>query len=209
MKRSVATGVIVLVAVAFVVAALTGGQGWPFVASLVVAAAVMIGFVFYVAFSGGGGPRPRRTGRDFLAFEEATRYLEAPGLSDGARSAHRPAGDPATIEAMVVSARAFVRTLVPEPVPPPDLSVAPDRREYLDALRKEGTGLIRLAKVTGVDVAPYQAFLSDTREEAVLGEWSATLRSLQLANELLRATIVKFLVKRKRAGEEVRGLEEL
>ena len=211
MKRTVAAGGIVLVAAAFIVAALTGGQGWLFVTSLVVASGVLIAVVFYVTFSRGAPPRPRAPGREYLAFDEATGYLRDSGFPDGfgTRGSRGPPDEATANEALVVSARAFVRTLVPVPAPPPDLSVTADHRAYLEALRREGTGLIRLAKVTGVDVAPYQAFLSDTREEAVAGEWRATLRSLQLANELLRATIVKWLVKRRRAGEELRDLETL
>lgn len=205
MNRIAYVGIIVFVAAAFTVAALTGGQGPIFLASLVAAAAVLIVIVFYMAFAG-DRTAPRSQPESFLAFEEATRYLGGGGFVDEGGAEPRGLGGSRTgDETSKVSVRAFVSTLVPKPIPPPDFPA--DRQAFLDALRKEGTGLIRLAKVTGVDVAPYQAFLEDARKGALAGDWRATLRSLQLANELLRATIEKFLIKRKRAGEEDRDLE--
>ncbi len=208
-RLSVVVLAIGLVAVAFVLAAITGGQGTLFLGALIVIAALLIGIVFFAAFAGTGPTRERAPARDFLAFEEATGYLRGGGLPDGASARGHPGlvSDPSANEATLASARAFVRTLVPAPSPLLDLSVVSDRKDFLNALRREGTGLIRLAKVTGVDVTPYQDFLVDARGEAVQGDWHSTLRSLQLANELLRATIVKVLMKRKRAGEDVRGLE--
>lgn len=207
-RRVLPVVIIVLVGVAFTVAVLTGGTGTLYVASLVAAAAMLIVVVFLVAFSRGRAPGPRAPGGDFLSFEEAAHHASRGGLfADSSGGEVRgPSGDVAD-ETSKSSARAFVRTLVPVPEVPQTLSVAASRRELLSALRKEGTGLIRLANVTGVDVAPYKAFLADAREAALRGDTEASLRSVQLANELLRATIEKFLVKRKKQDQASRDLE--
>ena len=209
MRRIFAAGIVLFVAGAFTVAALTGGQGSLFLAALVAAAVLLIGVVFVMAFSEGVTLRRRSPARDFLAFEKAARYVRGGALGD-ASMAWNPRGFPTAgtaNETAKISARAFVETLVPAPRPAVSVSSAGDRKAFLDALRADGSGLFRLANVTGIDVTPYQAFLADARSGAHQGDWGATLRSLQLANELLRATIEKFLVKRKRAGEPAPDLD--
>jgi hypothetical protein len=211
MRRILIVGMIVFVGVMAALAMLTQGEGTLFVASAVSAAAVLIAVVVLVVFSGTRRPVPDAAPGDFSGFEEAARYALRGGLVDRAGPGD-PQGSPQDLEAIEVSrssAHAFVKALVPLAVSPPALGSASTRREFLDALRREGTGLIRLAQVTGVDVTPYQAFLADARKAALRGDGSATLRSLQLANEMLRSTIEKFLVKRKTAGQgTVAGLDE-
>ena len=98
------------------------------------------------------------------------------------------------------AAQGFVKTRAPPPPPPPAFPPQGSNRVYLNALRAEGSGLIKLAKVIGVDVAPYGEFLADARTAALQGDAEATVRSLELANELLRGTAENFLVKRRSAG---------
>ncbi len=210
MRRVLPVVIIVLVGVAFTVAALTGGTGSLFVASLVAAAAMLIVVVFLVAFSRGSEPAAGAPSGGFLPFEEAARHARRGGLFDESGSeAARGSSEGAVGDAVSRdSARAFVSTLVPFPVAGSSLSTAASRKALLDALRKEGTGLVRLAKVTGVDVTPYKAFLADAREAALQGDGGASLRSLQLANELLRASIEKFLFKRRQHAPEPQGLKD-
>ncbi|HYM40907.1 MAG TPA: hypothetical protein VEY12_12335 [Thermoplasmata archaeon] len=207
MRRILSVGIVLFVAVAFTLAVLSEGKGWLFLGSMVAAASMMIVVVFLLAFSTGHEPRPYGRSDTFLGFEEAGRqairsgFLDASVRSDPLGMTREHPED----ERSRISARAFVRTLVPSPEVPRALTAASARREFLAALKREGTGLVRLAKVTGVDVAPYQAFLADARKAALRGDAGATLRSLQLANELLRASIEKFLVKRRATGQ---GIDE-
>lgn len=209
-RRVLSVGIIALVAAAFAIAALTQGTGWLFLASLASAASMLIVVVFLMAFSGERtSGRPYRGG-DFGNFEEAARYAlrgAAPGNSS--RAGAGGSSDDPRDDGTGGSPRALVNYLVPMPRVPSTLLPGASRRELLDAFRKEGTGLIRLAKLTGVDVLPYQAFLADARRAALRGDAQATLRSLQLANELLRATIEKGFIKRKRSGERIEELDGL
>ena len=210
LNRALLTGIIVFVGAAFIVAALSGGRGWIFLTSVGLAATLLIAAVLVLAFSGDARRRPDSPDIDFSSFERAASLIRGNGLPYGAAVPGARGPGPAGMgrDAVRASARVFVTTLVPAPQPPAAPEDAAGRREFLDALRKEGTGLIRLAKVMGVDVSPYQELLADTRGEAVRGEWRGTLRSLQLANELLRATIEKFLVNRRESGEDASDLED-
>ncbi len=211
MRRVLYVGIIVLVAVAFAVAGLTQGKGPLFVASLVLAAGMLIALVFLAAFSGVRNPMRPSPRDDVGALEDAARFVtragwpgEIPGGAPGGAARGRPGA-----AASRRWAQSFVSVLVPVPVPPGGLLTPAARREFLEDLRREGRGLIRLAKITGADVSPYQAFLTDARKAALQGDSEATLRSLQLANELLRGTIEKFLMKRGKLGPGARDLEDL
>ncbi len=209
-RRVLSVVAIVFVAAAFAVATLTRGEGWLFTASTVCGAVMLIVIVFLVAFGGARTPHRESPPDGFAAFEKAAQVATRGGLLAGPQGAG-PAGDlsePAVDGASKGSARAFVLTLVPIPAYPSTVSSVAARKEFLDSLRREGTGLIRLAKVIDVDIAPYQAFLADAREAALLGDTAAPLRSLQLANELLRATLEKALIKRRSAGQEIPDLLE-
>ena len=210
MNRAALVAVIVFVGAAFIAAAVSGGQGWVFLAAVGLAATLLIAAVLVLAFSSDAKKHSDSQDIDFSSFERAARLLRGNGLPNGAADprARRPAAPGTGPEAVRASARVFVTTLVPRPQPPAAPEDPAARREFLDALRREGTGLIRLAKVMGVEVSPYQELLADTRGEAVRGDWSGTLRSLQLANELLRATIEKFLVNRKESGEDASAFED-
>ena len=203
MRRAIYIGMILFVAGAFGVAALTRGTGSLFFAALVAAAGMLIAVVFLIAIVGARDPRPASRIEGYLAFEEAARHARKGGLYDAPEEAEsdgfprEPLLDPGSRS----SAKAFVSTLVPVPIPPGPLSTVAARRDFIEALRKEGTGLIHLAKVTGVDASPYRAFLADARKATVHRDTDATFRSLQLGNELLRATIEKFLVKRRRLAQ--------
>ncbi len=209
-RRVLSVVAIVFVAAAFTVASLTGGKGWLFVASTVCGAGMLIVIVFLVAFGGGRTPYRTPPTEEFRAFEKAAQVATRGRLLPGLEETGLPDGvTPQLVdEGSKGSARAFVLTLVPVPTYPTSVSSVSARKEFLDALRREGTGLIRLAKVTGIEIAPYQKFLADAREAALLGDTEAPLRSLQLANELLRATIEKTLVKRRIAGQEMPDLTE-
>jgi len=206
-RRILAVGLVVFIAAVFTLAVVTTGEGGLFLASVISAAGVLIAIVVLVALPGKRGPSRASPVGDFAMFEEAARHAVQGGLVDdlqetteGAPSADRDE------DASRGSARAFVRALVPVPRPPPALASAATRGEFLDALRKEARGLIRLARVTMIDVTPYQAILADARNAALKGDGQATLRSLQLANELLRATIEKQLVKRRAEGRQAKDL---
>jgi hypothetical protein len=209
LRRVLPVVIIVLVGVAFTVAVLTGGTGVLFLASLVAAAVMLIAVVFVVAFSRGREPAARAPLGDFMSFEEAARHATRGGLFEdpSVGAAAGPIVNRLGDEMSRGSARAFVATLVPFPVTPKSLSTKTSRRALLDALRKEGTGLIRLANVTGVNVAPYKEFLADAREAALRGDAGTSLRSVQLANELLRSTVEKHLVMRKKQDRDARDLE--
>ncbi len=209
MNRSLLIGIIVFVGAAFLIAALSGGQGWIFLASVGVAATLLIAAVLILASSGEASGHSDSPDIDFSAFERASSLLLG-GMGNGTTGPETGSSDDATRgrEYTKVSARVFVATLVPAPRPPTQPEDAAARREVLEALRREGTGLIRLAKVVGVDVSPYQAFLAEIRGEANRGDWQGTLRSLRLANELLRATIEKHLVNRREGGEDLGVVDE-
>ncbi len=202
MRRALSIGIIVLVAVAFAVAVLTGGKGPAFLVSLVAVGGMMVGLVFLVAFSGGPeahlGPR-YQDGPVFAELEDAiaegrtSRGLGVPELSGFGTP---PAGG------SWVSAQAFVANLVPVPPTPVGPASAARRHERLAGLRTEGAGLIRLAKAAEVNLTPYEAYLTDARRAARRGDTVATLRSLELANELLRATVERTVAKRMGASME-------
>ncbi len=202
MRRVLSIGIIVLVAAAFTVAVLTEGNGPAFLVALVAVAGMMVGLVFLVAFS--GGPEARlgarfQDGQAFAELEDAIAERRSPqelGDHDLSGFGTPPAGG------AWVSAQAFVATLVPVPPTPVGPAGAAHRHERLAGLRTEGAGLIRLAKAADVDLAPYEAYLTDARRAARHGDTAATLRSLQLANELLRATVERTVAKRTGARTE-------
>lgn len=202
MRRIIPIGIIAVVGVAFVVAVVTGAQGPLFLPSLLAVAGLLVVLVFAVVF-GGQRASPRRAQRGHSFANEETSFRKTLEGFTGSLSELDPEyGIRADLETegSERSARAFVRTLVPVPPAPVSLSVPSARHASLDALREEGRGLIRLAKIMGLDVEPYGALLSDTRVAAMRGDAETTLRSLQLANELLRARVEKFIVKRHRAA---------
>lgn len=210
MRQIVAVGMVVFVAAVFTVAVVTTGEGGLFLASVVSAAGVLIALAMLVAL-----PSRRELSGDsrvegLARFEEAARHAVSGGLVDDSQETDMQAASPDRDgEPFRGSARAFVRALVPAPTPPPALASASTRSEYLDALRKEARGLIRLARVTMIDITPYKAILTDARKAALRGDGEATLRSLQLGNELLRATIEKQLVKRRAEGRRSKDFLEL
>ena len=203
MRRILPIGMVVFVAGAFALAVVTQGDGWIYIASVVSAAGVLIALVLLLALPGGRDLRKEALPDDFLTFERAAEHASRGGLfrRPEDRADQLPALDPARGDASREAARAFVRTLVPTPRLSEELSKGEAQKSYLDALRKEGRGLIRLANVTGVDLTPYRAFITDARKAALQGDANATLRSLGLANELLRASIERFLVKRRLGAE--------
>jgi hypothetical protein len=209
-RRGVYVGMVVFVAAAFGLATWTRGTGLIFLVSMVAAAGVLIAVVFLIAIVGGRDPRPGSRVDAFVAFEEAARHAKKGGLyaSPGDEELDGFAREPLLDSGSRSSAKAFVRTLVPVPIPPGPLATVSARTELLEALRKEGAGLIQLAKVTGADASPYRSFLADARKAALRGDTDATVRSLQLGNELLRAAIEKFLIKRKRLAQESPELAE-
>jgi hypothetical protein len=205
-----AVAMVVFIAAVFAVAYMTTGEGGLFLASVVSAAGVLIALVVVVALPAKPRMREDSPQDDFAMFEEAARHAVRGGLVN-----ESPGTDLKTLlpdredESSRESARAFVKALVPAPRPPPALASAVARGEFLDALRKEARGLIRLSRVTMTDIAPYKAILADARKAALRGDGQATIRSLQLANELLRATIEKHLVKRRSQGHREREFPEL
>ncbi len=195
-------GAILFVGVAFTLAVLSGGKGWLFVGSMVAAAGVLIIIVFVMAFSSGRGSHVGSPEDRFAALDGALWDAAGSPVSDGAgeRDATGLLGEQADDDQARAAARALVRTLVPGPRAPPTLTGAADRREFLASLRREGAELIRLGRLAGTDLAPYQDLLADARTSAQRGREEATLRALQLANELLRASVEKSLVKRRSTG---------
>ncbi len=204
MRRALSIGIILLVAAAFTVAVITEGTGPAFLIALVAVAGILVGLVFLVAFSGGTEMHPRSPFRDFPALEDLETPMAGGGPTGGLGDHDAPAfrGGPPGVGGPWISAQAFVAALVPIPQPPSGLSGAALRRHLLADLRTEGAGLIRLAKAAKVDLAPYEAFLVDTRNAARRGDAIATLRSLTMANELLRATVERTVAKRKSERHE-------
>lgn len=197
LRRVSSVGIVVLVGAAFAVAVFTGGEGPVFLVSVVVGAGMLVGLVLLVAFSG-AAEMPRNPASENLEalgqLESAASEGEGVQNLDGRRADEVSSGLRAALDA-----RAPPGTLVAILVPPPRLPAghseveAPSER--LRALRDEGAGLIRLAKVMDLDLAPYRAFLADIGKAARKADARTTLRSLQLANELLRGTIENGLAK--------------
>lgn len=68
-------------------------------------------------------------------------------------------------------------------------------RSVMDPLRGEGQALIQIAKANRIDIEPYRVMLLDAREAALWSDMHTAVRSLALANEILRARIARHLWK--------------
>lgn len=226
-RRVLPLGIITFLGIAFVVAAVNGAQGLPFVALLVAMAFSLILIVSYVAF-GGSRVVARQAGLEEFGLERerftsslTDRVMENWKLVSEAVPKVFPLGiafsqpGSGSSEPEVIAhldephelVEKYVRSIVP--VPRIGNPTGPEaRQQAVDALREEARGLIRLAKVIRTEVGPYREFVVDARKAAVMGRTDESLNAIRLANELLRASIEKSFTKYMQANRQAIGVGE-
>jgi hypothetical protein len=100
------------------------------------------------------------------------------------------------------SPRRLVESYVPFPKLPSWPLTAITRRQCIRALKEEGQGLLRLAEGFHLDLRAYREWVEDARRAALRGEYDAPLRSIKLANELLRSAVEKEITKRDKMRQQ-------
>ncbi len=196
--RAAPAALVVFIGAAFVVVTLTGDQGDAFIGLVLGSSFLLVLLVAYIAFGG----TPARSEQTFLEEFDWTGAKgpasDAPALDDLERAQRVFLPSSLSPDTARSGVRAFVEGLVAlPPAPPPSASVA-SRRAYVAALRQEGRRLIGLARVTGVNIEPYRLYLLDARRAAFDGDREGSLRSLRLANELLRRSVESAFLKHQR-----------
>jgi hypothetical protein len=225
-RRALPLGIISFLGAAFVVAAVNGPQGLPFVALLLAMAFVLIIIVTYVAF-GGSRDSVRQAGlEEFGLQRERRRSVITERVREnwkavsqavprvlplGTALSHTAPGDPradrpTTHDEPRLLVEKYVRSIVPVPRLPRNSFSPQARQDAVEALREEARGLIRLAKITGIEIEPYREFVVDARQAAVVGRIDESLHSIALANEILRASVEKSFMKHMQTGREELGV---
>lgn len=201
-RRILPAALILFVGAAFIVLTVTGTRGVAFTGLLLGSSLLLVLLVGHLAFAGEHGPGGQTALEDFgrALVASQPRVAAAQEAMDSVQDEAPPAME--WKNPGITPVKAFVQGIVPIPQPPPGPPTAASRRVYLEALRQEGKRLIGLARVTGLNVEPYRAYLLDARKAAVHGNMEASLTSIRLANELLRGSVENAFLKHQKAARD-------